>query len=69
MKYLRKKADGWVYDWNPELVKRADMEEFECQSAPPQQIENLTDFLVSQSESAKPTARRSKKQEEPQESE
>ena len=48
MKYLRSKADGAVYNFHYVLADRTDMEAFECDVAPPQNIPDLLSFLRAQ---------------------
>lgn len=45
-KYLRLKSDGFVYDYNPELMATGDMELFESDTPPPERIPDLAAYLL-----------------------
>lgn len=56
MKYLRKKDDGFVYDFSEHLLARGDMDTFEFVGNPPERIEDLVEFLSANKPAKAPKA-------------
>ena len=53
-KYLRRKSDGRVYDWNPHMAEGGLVEEFQYDGVVPESIPDLLTFLQGKPEKKGP---------------